>query len=171
VALASSLSRLPPRALSGRTVVVTRARTQASDLARRLEALGARVVQAPAIRVVALPGPPLDPSGYDLVCVTSANGVAGLFERLAAGGRDARALAGVRVAAIGPGTAGALAAHGIDADVVPERAVAEELVRALAHQPVRRALIARARSARDVLPDALRARGAHVDVLDVAQTR
>ena len=74
------------------------------------------------------------------------------------------------MAAIGPGTAGALAAHGIDADVVPERAVAEELVRALAHQPVRRALIARARSARDVLPDALRARGAQVDVLDVYET-
>jgi len=168
-ALANRLSWLP-RALAGRTVAVTRARAQASVLAGRLEALGARVVQAPAIRVVALSGPPLDPSGYDLVCVTSANGVAGLFERLAAAGRDARSLAGARVAAIGPGTAAALAAHGIDADVVPERAVAEELVRALAHEPMRRALIARARSARDVLPDALRARGAEVDVLDVYET-
>ena len=46
--------------------------------------------------------------------------------------RDARALAGVTVAAIGPGTARALRAHGIEADIVPERAVAEGLVEALA---------------------------------------
>jgi len=169
-ALAEQLSWLPPRALAGRTVAVTRARAQASALARRLEALGARVVQAPAIRVVPLAGPPLDPSPYDLVCVTSANGVVGLFERLAAGGRDARALAGARVAAIGAGTAAALAERGISADVVPERAVAEGLAQALAQAPVRRALIARARSARDVLPDVLRERGAEVDVLELYET-
>jgi uroporphyrinogen III methyltransferase / synthase len=169
-ALAERLSWLAPRALAGRTVAVTRARAQASTLARRLEALGARVVQAPAIRVLPLPGPPLDPSPYDLVCVTSANGVAGLFERLAGGGRDARALAGARVAAIGAGTAAALAERGITADVVPERAVAEALVCALGREPVRRALIARARSARDVLPDALRERGAEVDVLELYET-
>jgi uroporphyrinogen III methyltransferase / synthase len=120
--------------------------------------------------VRALPGPPLDPSPYDLVCVTSANGVQGLFERLAAGGRDARALAGARVAAIGSATASALAAHGIAADVLPERAVAEALVQALEDVPVRRALIARASRAREVLPDALRARGAEVDVLELYDT-
>ena len=169
-ALAEQLSWLPPHALGGRTVAVTRARAQASGLARRLEALGARVVQAPVIRIRSLPGPPLDPSPYDLVCVTSPNGVAALFERLAAGGRDARALAGARVAAIGPGTAGALAEHGIAADVVPERFVAEALVEALADVPVSRALVARASQARDVLPDALRARGAEVDVLALYET-
>lgn len=169
-ALAERLSWLPPHALAGRTVAVTRARGQASALARRLEGLGARVVQAPAIRVRPLPGPPLDPTPYDLVCVTSANGVEGLFERLAAGGRDARALAGARVAAIGAATAAALAERGVIADVVPERAVAEALVEALAQTPVRRALIARASRARDVLPDALRERGVEVDVLDVYET-
>jgi uroporphyrinogen III methyltransferase / synthase len=169
-ALAEQLSWLPSRALHGRTVAVTRARGQASALVQRLLALGARVVEAPAIRVRALAGPPLDPSPYDLVCVTSPNGAAGLFERLAAGGHDARALAGAHVAAIGPGTAAALAEHGVIADVVPERAVAEGLVEALAEVPVRRALIVRARQARELLPDALRARGAEVDVLDVYET-
>jgi uroporphyrinogen III methyltransferase/synthase len=96
--------------------------------------------------------------------------VAGLFERLTAGGRDARSLSGARVAAIGPGTARALAEHGIAADIVPERFVAEALVEALADVPVSRALIARAREARDVLPDALRARGAEVDVLALYET-
>jgi uroporphyrinogen III methyltransferase / synthase len=158
------------RPLAGLTVAVTRARAQASGLAARLRALGAEVVEAPAIRIVAL-GPPLpvlDP--YDLVCLTSPNGVRLLFERLAAAGLDARVLHGARVAAIGPGTARALREHGVIADVVPERFVAEALVEALQDVPVRRALIARARVARDVLPDALRARGAEVDVLDLYET-
>jgi len=169
-ALAEQIAWLGPRPLRGRTVAVTRAREQASGLARRLQALGARVVQAPVIRVRPLPGPPLDPSPYDLICLTSANAVTALFERLAHAGRDARALAGATVAAIGPGTARALAERGIVADVVPERFVAESLVEALREVPVTRALVARARQARDVLPGALRARGAEVDVLALYET-
>jgi uroporphyrinogen III methyltransferase / synthase len=169
-ALAAELSWLGPRPLGGLTVAVTRARAQASELARRLQGLGARVVQAPVIRIEPLPATPLDPTPYDLVCLTSPNGVAPLFERLAAAGRDARALSTARVAAIGPGTARALAERGIVADVVPERFVAEALVEALAEVPVSRALVARASAARDVLPDALRARGAEVDVLALYET-
>ena len=84
--------------------------------------------------------------------------------------RDARALAGPRIAVIGPGTARALRERGIEPDVVPERPVAESLVEALAQVPVTRALIARAEDARDVLPDALRERGAEVDVLALYRT-
>jgi uroporphyrinogen III methyltransferase/synthase len=168
--LGEVLSWRPAGPLSGRTVAVTRARAQVSELARRLGELGAKVVQAPVIRIQPLPGPPLDPSPYDLVCLTSPNGVSALFERLAAGGRDARSLAGGRVAAIGPGTVRALSEHGIAADVVPERFVAEGLVQALADLPIRHALVARAREARDVLPEALRARGAEVEVLPLYET-
>jgi len=158
--------------LAGSTVAVTRARAQASDMARRLRALGARVVEAPVIRIRPLAPDPtqLELSGYDLVCLTSPNGVRLLFEQLAAAGRDARALAGTKVAVIGPGTARALADRGIRADVVPERFVAESLVEALQQMPVERALIVRAARARDVLPEALRARGAHVDVLALYET-
>jgi uroporphyrinogen III methyltransferase / synthase len=162
--------------LSGRTVAVTRARAQTSGLARRLRELGARVVQAPVIRIQQISDPTLpalDLSPYDLICLTSPNAVAALFERLSSATRaprDARALAGARVAAIGPGTARALAEHGIAADIVPERYVAEALVEALAEIPVNRALVARAREARDVLPDALRARGAEVEVLALYET-
>jgi uroporphyrinogen III methyltransferase / synthase len=172
-ALAGELSWLAPRPLAGRAVAVTRARAQASGLARRLQELGAEVVQAPVIRVRRLPGPPLDPSPYDLICLTSANGVAALFDRLDDGVHppgDARSLAKATIAAIGPGTARALAERGIRADVVPERFLAEGLVQALADTPVSRALIARAREARDVLPDALRARGAAVDVVELYET-
>src|ERR1044072_5514683 len=80
--------------------------------------------------------------------------------------------AGTTIAAIGPGTARALAEHGITADVVPERFVAEALVDALAHVDVdgRKVLVARAAEARDVLPEALGERGAEVDVVTLYET-
>jgi len=172
-ALATQLAWHAPAPLAGLTVAVTRARAQASGLARGLRELGASVLEVPVISTRPLPGPALDPSPYDLICLTSANGVAGLFERLDDGVHppgDARSLAHARIAAVGPGTARALAERGIFADVVPERSVAESLVEALATVPVERALIARAREAREALPDALRARGAQVDVLAVYET-
>ena len=157
--------------LAGLSVAVTRARAQASGLADRLRGLGASVVEAPAIRIVPLEVPALSVAGYDLICLTSPNGVRLLFERLLEAGLDARALAGARVAAIGPGTAEALRSHGVVPDVVPaERFVAEGLVEALASVPVRRALVARAAQARDVLVDALHDRGAEVDVLALYET-
>ncbi len=161
-ALAEQLAWLPARPLRGVTVAVTRARAQSSALAQRLAALGASTIQAPVIASVALPGPAPALEDYDLLCLTSPVGVAELFARLAAAGRDARALAATRVAAIGPGTADALRARGILADIVPARAVAEGLLEELSDiQPaVRRALIARASEGRDLLPDELRARGA-----------
>jgi uroporphyrinogen III methyltransferase/synthase len=169
-ALGEQLAWREAMPLGGLTVAVTRARAQASGLAQRLVELGAEVIQAPTIRIAPLPGPPLDPAPYDLICLTSPNGPELLFQRLAAGGRDARSLAGVKIAAIGPGTAAALAAHGIRADVIPPRFVAESLAESLSGLQIGRALIARAAEARDVLPEALRAQGAEVDVLSLYET-
>jgi uroporphyrinogen III methyltransferase/synthase len=164
--LREQLAWLEARPLHGRTVAVTRARAQASALAARLRTLGAAVVEAPAIRIAPLDTPLPALSDYDLVCVTSPNGADLLLDRL----RDARELAGITVAAIGPGTARALRARGIEPDVVPERAVAEGLVEVLRDVPARRALIARAAEGRDVLPDALRERGVEVDVVALYET-
>jgi uroporphyrinogen III methyltransferase/synthase len=172
------LAWLERRPLHGRRVVVTRARAQASGLAATLRDLGAEVVELPAIRIE----PRIDTAEvmeaaaaigvYELVCLTSPNGVRLLFEAIAAAGLDARALAGATVAAIGPGTARALAERGVLADVLPERFVAEALVEALADTDVEgaRVLVARAAEARDVLPDALRERGAEVDVVSLYET-
>jgi uroporphyrinogen III methyltransferase/synthase len=165
-ALADELAWLEDRPLLGRTIAVTRARAQASALAARLRELGAAVVEAPAIRVEPLDADVPDPRDYDLLCVTSPNGAHELMRRV----RDARELAGPRVAVIGPGTARAMREHGIEPDVIPTRSVAEGLVEALADVPVRRALIARAEEGRDLLPDALRARGAEVDVVSLYRT-
>jgi uroporphyrinogen III methyltransferase/synthase len=155
------------RPLDGQVVAVTRARAQASELAARLRELGAEVVETPSIRIE--PRPAEIGGGYSLICFTSPNGVHLYFEAL---GSDARALAGATIAAIGPGTAAALRRHGIEPDVVPERSVAEALVEALADVAVegRRVLVARAAEARDVLPDALRERGAEVDVVALYDT-
>ncbi len=152
--------------LAGRSVAVTRARAQASPLAARLRSLGASVVEAPAIRIEPLDATLPDVGGFDLLCVTSPNGARRLLELC----RDARDLRGPAIAAIGPGTADALRAGGIVADIVPARAVAESLVETLADRPVKRALVVRAEQAREVLPDALRERGAEVEILALYRT-
>jgi uroporphyrinogen III methyltransferase/synthase len=174
----ATIEWLERRPLHRTSVVVTRARPQASGLAATLGALGADVVELPVIRIV----PRIDSAevreavrsihSYALVCLTSANGVRLLFEALDGEGRDARALANATVAAIGPGTAAALAGRGIRADLVPERSLAEGLVEALAGLELegRPVLIARAAEARDVLPRALRERGAEVDVVTLYET-
>jgi uroporphyrinogen III methyltransferase/synthase len=173
-----ALAWIERRPLHGRSVVVTRARAQASGLARALRLLGAEVIELPAIRIepraeaADVRRAVAEIDSYSLLCLTSPNGVRILFEALRAAGRDARALAGVTVAAIGPGTAAALAEHGIEADVVPERFVAEALLKALAGTEVegRRVLVARAAEARDVLPAGLRERGADVDDVALYET-
>jgi len=194
----NELAWLERRPLHGRRVVVTRARAQASGLASTLRGLGAEVVELPAIRIeprieseeVRRAVERIGAGEYALVCLTSPNGAHLLFAALAEAGLDARALGGAptrrqeregdaggsqtraAVAAIGPGTARALADHGILADVVPERFVAEALVEALAEVDIaaKRVLVARAAEARDVLPDALRERGAEVDVVPLYET-
>jgi uroporphyrinogen III methyltransferase / synthase len=170
VALRDDLAWLERRPLHGRTVAVTRARAQASPLAARLRELGAAVIEAPAIRTVSLAAEIPDLAPYDGLVATSPNGVHELLARLLASGGDARGLAGLHVAAMGPGTARAFGEHGIAPDTVPQRSVAEGLVEALADVPLRRVLIARAREGRDVLIDALRERGAHADVLALYAT-
>jgi uroporphyrinogen III methyltransferase/synthase len=147
------------RPLHGLRIAVTRARAQASVLRARLEELGAAVVEAPAIRIEPLAFDPPDLASFDLLVLTSANGV----ERVLPA--DVRALAGVTVAAIGAATAEALSAHGIVADVVPEQAVGEALLAELGDVSGTRALVAAAEGARDVLPDGLAAGGAEVTVL------
>ncbi len=162
------------RALFGRTVVVTRAREQASELRSRLEALGASVLELPSIRLAPVDFTVPDLARYGWFVFTSANGVDAFFDRgLVPAGLDARALAPGRVAAIGPGTAAALGRRGLRADLVPERFVAESLLDAFpapgASSPAR-VLLARAETARDVLPEGLTAQGYEVDVLAVYRT-
>jgi uroporphyrinogen III methyltransferase/synthase len=160
-------------------VVVTRARAQASELSATLRALGAEVIELPAIRIEPIAASSeIDAAldrleHYDLVVLTSANGVDCLFARLAGRGGDARSLPSrATVVAIGPATAARLAEHGVRADLVPERFVAEGILEALADRELAGAsvLVARAREARADLVDGLRARGARVDEAALYET-
>jgi uroporphyrinogen-III synthase len=122
-------------------IVVTRAEEQADELATRLEALGHDVVRCPLIRVEPLGDEPIDPSPYDWVVVTSRNGARELARRLASQPR--------RLAAVGPGTAETLRAHGLRVDLVPAVHSQEGLA---AELPPGRTLLAAAEGARrDVL--------------------
>jgi uroporphyrinogen-III synthase len=127
-------------------VVVTRPRAQAADLAERLAALGHEVAVCPLIEVEPLEGPPLDVEAYDWVVVTSRNGVTELLRR--AHGRLPR------VAAVGPGTAEALADAGVRAALVPRVSTQEGLLAELP-RPAGRVLLAAAEGARRLLVDEL----------------
>jgi uroporphyrinogen III methyltransferase/synthase len=174
VGLGKQLSWLEQRPFFGRRIAVTRAREQASRLAASLREGGAEVLETPSIRIKPLPLPQAKLKAI-LNCrwliLSSTNGVARLFEELEACGWDARALKGLRVAAIGESTAQALRGHGVIADFVPETFVAESLAEGLLRlegSKLRGASVvfARAKEGRDVLPAALKKAGAKV--LDLA---
>lgn len=159
------------RPLHGRTVVVTRARAQASGFCRTLSSLGAAVVELPAIAIESLIESDevtralAELPRVDLLCLTSPNAVEHFFEALSQNGLDARDMSELRVVATGPGSADALRSHSIEPDLTPGRAVTEGLVELLEGEDLegRRILIARAECDGEVLTDALRAGGAEVD--------
>jgi uroporphyrinogen III methyltransferase/synthase len=165
------------RPLKGRTVVVTRTRAQAAELATILSEAGAEVLEFPTIRIV---DPedwgPADTAAarladYDWVVFTSANAVRAFFARLTGTGADA--LAGMSVAAVGPATAARLSDRGITPAFVPDDHRAEGVVDGLVERGVgtgSRVLIPRALEARELIPETLRARGAEVDVVPVYRT-
>jgi uroporphyrinogen III methyltransferase / synthase len=165
--------------LDGRTVVVTRAAAQAQRFTQLLESAGARVLEAPAIVIAPPPSwEPLDAAldaleTFTWVVFTSVNGVAMVDRRLAARGRAWSALAGRRVAAIGPATADALGEHGVRPDLVPREYRAEGLVERLRGivTPADRVLLPRAAQTRDVLVTELTRLGAHVTEVPAYATR
>jgi uroporphyrinogen III methyltransferase / synthase len=161
------------RPLFGRRVVVTRARAQAGELSRELEALGAEVYEFPTIEIKPPEDfGPLDEAIWDLdsfdwVVFTSVNGIEAFAERLGYRGLDLRAVPRrAKVAAIGPATAKKVREVGLRVDVTPGEYKAEALVEALSVESLadKRVLIPRAKVAREVLPEKLREAGAEVVV-------
>ena len=166
------------RPLFGKRVLVTRSRTQASVLSRMLEDEGAEPVELPTIEF-ALPTEYSHIDGaisalgdYSWVIFTSANGVEAFFSRIRALDLDSRVFGGVKIGAIGPATAAALAGRGIKADLVPSEYVSESLVQAMADQELkgRRVLLPRADIGREELAEGLTRLGARVDQLVAYRT-
>jgi uroporphyrinogen III methyltransferase/synthase len=184
VALRESLNWYENRPLSGKRIVVTRTRKQASALSNKLRALGGQVVQLPTIRIE----PPTDLREfaelvqdahiYDWIVFTSANGVEAFFEMFFKLYDDAREIGAAQIAAIGPATAQRVKDFHLHVDLQPEEFVAEAVVKEFRKQggiENLRILVVRAEKARDVLPKELSALGAIVDEAfayrTVAETR
>jgi uroporphyrinogen III methyltransferase/synthase len=167
--------RLP---LFGKRIVITRAREQADGLREPLAALGAKVIEIPTIEIQPPDlWEPLDAAirrldEFHYLLLTSANGVRNFLARLAASGRDVRALGGLTIGAIGPATAAEFARTGVKVDLLPTKYLAEGLIAALADRDLRDKafLIPRARVARDLVPRVLEERGARVEVVEAYQT-
>ena len=159
------------RPLMGRSIVVTRAREQASELVKRLSDLGAECLECPTIKVA--PPDDLKPldmaienlSTYDWLIFTSVNGVNFFFNRLFAKNKDVRALSNVHTAVIGPATAKRLFDFGLQSDIVPESYRAESIIKAFAGKDIngKKILLPRAKEARPILPSELARMGAVVD--------
>lgn len=178
VALREKLAWFDTKPLFGKTVLVTRAREQASALTARLEQRGAQCLEAPAIKIVdpesfdALDAAIAKLEQYNWIIFTSTNGVDYFFRRLHTAGLDTRALAKAKVAAIGAQTAGHLEQFGIRADIVPMEFRAEGIVQMLEGriESGMKVLIPRALVARDVLPVKLTELGAEVTVAPAYRT-
>ena len=164
--------------LFGKRILVTRSRAQASALSEMLAAEGAEPLEVPTLAFLPLEDySSLDRAisalhEYSWIIFTSANGVEALFDRMRALGRDSRAMAGVKVGAIGPATAATLERQGIRADIVPTEYVSEGIIHAM--EPLdlsgTRVLLPRADVGRDELADGLARLGAQVDQVPVYHT-
>ena len=172
VALRKSLNWYEKRPLSGKRIVVTRTRKQASALSGKLRGLGAQVLELPTIRIE----PPSDlrsfaelvqdAHAYDWIVFTSANGVEAFFEIFFKLYDDAREIGAARIAAIGPATAQRVRDFRLHVDLQPEEFVAEAVTREFQKRggvENLRILLVRAEKARDVLPKELSTLGAIVD--------
>ncbi|HBF35351.1 TPA: uroporphyrinogen-III C-methyltransferase, partial [Candidatus Sumerlaeota bacterium] len=179
VALREQLNWFEQRPLFGKRVVVTRSRAQAGELSRRLETLGADVIEFPVIRIE----PPKNPkplrlavretSNYQWIIFTSVNGVDAFFNALHAEGLDTRSLGHTKVCAIGPATSQALEKYGVHSDLTPPKYVAESIAETFVQQEDltdQSVLLPRADIARSFLADALRNQGAEVEEVEAYRT-
>lgn len=159
--------------LAGWSVHLLRPFDAVDELALSLRDCGATVVHAPAIEVcdpsdggLALGTSLQDIGAYDWLVFTSKHGVERTLNEIV----DLRALAGVKIACIGPGTRAALESYRVGCDLMPTEFVGESLVASFP-QGGGRVLFPRARVAREVVPQGIAAKGWSVDVVEAYQIR
>jgi uroporphyrinogen-III synthase len=163
--------------LRGTRILVGRARHQASSLSSSLRGLGASVIEIPFIEIRKPQSyQPLDEAlknikSYDWLILTSVNGVEAMWDRVRRLRIARRTFKRLQIAAIGPATKAAIVKHGLKVKMVPEEYVAESVVKGLRDKVNgKRVLLIRAKVARDLIPEELRAAGADVDVVEAYET-
>ena len=175
VGLRDSLNWFEKKPLFGKKIVITRAQHQSRKFGEALAESGAQPVYLPSIDIE-----PIIPnnrlrsainkiSSYDSIIFTSVNAVAIFFAHLRGSRKDARALSGATVIAIGEATSARLALFGIEADLVPEKFTSEGIVSLLdkLDVPSKRFLLPRARDARDIIVSYIREKGGICDVIPI----
>lgn len=175
VSLRDSLKWFDDKPLSNKTFIVTRTRDQASVLTKKLKSYGANVIEVPTIEIkdpedkyqsVDDSIEKLGQGKYDWMIFTSPNGVKRFFIRVEKNGYDSRIFADTKICVIGPATEMELKKHGLSADLMPDDYKAEGIVEKLIEKKPKNVLIARAKEARDVLPDEL----GKISKVDIAVT-
>jgi uroporphyrinogen III methyltransferase / synthase len=171
------IEMMAEKPLAGKRILITRARDQAAVFSSSLRDLGAEVIELPTIEIV----PPASWKGldraidhirsYDWLIFTSANGVNFFWQRWKERNKD-RLPPSLKICAIGPATAYQLMEKGIEVHTTPKEYVAEAILRGFEKSMLKgkRILLARAKEARDILPEGLRKMGAQVDVVETYQT-
>ncbi len=163
--------------LQNARVLVTRPREVADEFCFQLELMGADVLVQSTIEITPVEDfTEIDDAlarlnEFDWLVFSSSNGVRHLLDRLLGLGRDMRALASVRLAVVGPGTANTLQQYHLKADLQPEEYRGEALAEALVAAKGERYLLARASRGRDVMGNRLTEAGGHVEEVVVYQSR
>ena len=178
VSLHADLNWFEKKPLFGKNIVVTRARSQASELAVILESLGANIMMFPTIKIIKAQDTTLLDSAiknladYHWIIFTSVNGVESFFERLSQSGQDSRNLSNNKICAIGPSTADKLNSFGLKADMQPDEFIAEAIVGMFQKMDISgmKILLPRADIARADLRLGLEKCGAHIDEVIAYQT-
>ncbi|WP_282941257.1 uroporphyrinogen-III C-methyltransferase [Paenibacillus sp. RC67] len=181
VKLRDKLAWFEKKPLFGRRILVTRARSQASELVQQIEELGGEAVEFPVIRTQAPTKPEaqqkLDEalsrlSVFDWILFTSVNGVEYFFQRLQSNRIDVRTMSKARIAAVGPKTSEALAQRGLIAEELPSQFQGDVLLAAFAEElkPGQQVLLPTADIAKEYIPAELRQMGLNVTEVDVYET-
>jgi uroporphyrinogen III methyltransferase/synthase len=176
--LRDAMAWFDTKPLFGKRILVTRARSQASKLVKKLEDLGADVLEYPSIKIVPLRDTkPLDQAleniaKYDWMMLTSSNAVRGVADRMLSLGIDSRVFAHMKFAVNGPSTAKALSELGITADLMPSQYLASGLVDSLKKEDTtpKKVLFPRSEIGHETLAKGLRDIGSTVDEITAYST-
>lgn len=178
VNMREKISWFEKKPLFGKKIVVTRAKEQAGSLSAKLSSFGAEVIEIPTIKIIEPESydsldQAIDNIGsYDVLILTSVNGVNAFFNRIKELKKDVRILSKLKICAIGPATKKAIEDRGILVDIMPEKYVAESVIEKLKTVGIegKRFLLARALVARDVIPNEINRLGGVIDVVPVYRT-
>jgi len=177
VALREKILWFESRPLLGQKIIITRTQAQASKLRKKLEILGAVVIEYPTIEIKPLIHETAVTTAiqtlkkYHWVIFTSANSVALFFEKLKDLGDDVRALAGIKIGAIGPVTRSEIEKFNLRVDYSPTEFVAEKFVKEFPEVIKGLSiLLPRAKVAREIIPETMTSLGARVEILPLYET-